>query len=246
MFDDTSFPPPPEWSDHRTFFLEPEKWREPYVLEGGEAHHLIRVLRIRQGEEIRVLDGRGREGVFLVRRMNRHTVDLELRHIRTHPRPDSRVILAAGWTKAARRGWILEKAVELQADAVISVGQAGGRNAMTPEVIGINLRETAIADNAGRLCSGEPIDPEGPDGIFSTLPVREMVASITGKGIPAKLSYSAGAYVCNDVLYTLLQRFEDTPVRAGFIHVPFIPGQGEPNMVLSDIVAGLEAAIAAL
>ncbi len=118
MFDDTSFPPPPEWSDHRTFFLEPEKWREPYVLEGGEAHHLIRVLRIRQGEEIRVLDGRGREGVFLVHRMNRHTVDLELRHIRTHPYPDSRVILAAGWTKAARRGWILEKAVELEAAAI--------------------------------------------------------------------------------------------------------------------------------
>jgi len=141
---------------------------------------------------------------------------------------------------------ILETAEALKPDAIISVGQAGGRSAVTPEVIGINLRETAIADNAGRLCSGEPIDPEGPDGIFSTLPVREMVASITGKGIPAKLSYSAGAYVCNDVLYTLLQRFEDTPVRAGFIHVPFIPGQGEPNMVLSDIVAGLEAAIAAL
>ena len=96
---------------------------------------------------------------------------------------------------------ILETAEALKPDAIISVGQAGGRSAVTPEVIGINLRETAIADNAGRLCSGEPIDPEGPDGIFSTLPVREMVASITGKGIPAKLSYSAGAYVCNDVLH---------------------------------------------
>ena len=138
---------------------------------------------------------------------------------------------------------VLEKARELQADAVISVGQAGGRNAVTPEVIGINLREAAITDNAGRLCKGEPIDAQGPDGIFSTLPVREMAAAIGEKGIQAKLSYSAGAYVCNDVLYTLLRHFEGTAVRAGFIHVPFLPGQGEPNMALEDIVTALTAAI---
>ena len=141
---------------------------------------------------------------------------------------------------------VLEKAREIGAEAVISVGQAGGRNAVTPEVIGISLREAASADNAGRLCKGEPIDPEGPDGIFSTLPVRAMVAAIAAKDIPAKLSYSAGAYVCNDVLYTLLRQFEGTSVRAGFIHVPFIPGQGEPNMALPDIVTALTAAVGAL
>lgn len=140
----------------------------------------------------------------------------------------------------------LEKAREMGAEAVISVGQAGGRGAVTPEVIGIDLREAAIPDNAGRLCKGEAIDPEGPDGLFSSLPVREMTAAIGEKGIPAKLSYSAGAYVCNDVLYTLLRHFEGTAVRAGFIHVPFIPGQGEPNMALEDIVTALTAAIGAL
>ena len=137
----------------------------------------------------------------------------------------------------------LEKAREMGAEAVISVGQAGGRGAVTPEVIGIDLREATIPDNAGRLCKGEPIEEGGPDGIFSTLPVREMTAVIGEKGIPAKLSYSAGAYVCNDVLYTLLRHFEGTAVRAGFIHVPFIPGQGAPNMALEDIVTALTAAI---
>lgn len=138
---------------------------------------------------------------------------------------------------------ILEKAGDLAPDAIISVGQAGGRSAVTPEVIGINLREAAAPDNAGRLCRGEPIDPQGPDGIFSTLPVREMVKAMEEKGIPAKLSYSAGAYVCNDVLYSLLLRFRGSGVRAGFIHVPFIPGQGEPNMALGDIAAALTSAI---
>lgn len=140
----------------------------------------------------------------------------------------------------------LEKARELGADAVLSVGQAGGRGAVTPEVIGINLREASIADNAGRLCKGEPIDPEGPDGLFATLPVREMVEAINAGGIPARLSYSAGAYVCNDVLYSLLLHYRGSDVRAGFIHVPFIPGQGDPNMTLENIVAALTAAIETL
>lgn len=141
---------------------------------------------------------------------------------------------------------ILEKARELQPDAIISVGQAGGRSAVTPEVIGINLREASIADNAGWLCAGELISPEGPDGIFSTLPVREMVEAVSAKGIAAGLSYSAGAYVCNDVLYSLLLHYRGSDVRVGFIHVPFIPGQGEPNMSLENIVSALTAAIETL
>ena len=140
----------------------------------------------------------------------------------------------------------LEKARELGADAVISVGQAGGRGAVTPEVIGINLREASIADNAGRLCKGEPVSPEGPDGLFATLPVRKMAEAINSGGIPARLSYSAGAYVCNDVLYSLLLHYRGSDVRVGFIHVPFIPGQGEPNMTLENIAAALTAAIETL
>ena len=138
---------------------------------------------------------------------------------------------------------ILEKARQLHTDAIISVGQAGGRTAVTPEVIGINLREASIADNAGRLCKGEPVSQEGPDGLFATLPVREMVETINSKGIAARLSYSAGAYVCNDVLYSLLLHYQRSDVRVGFIHVPFIPGQGEPNMALDDIAEALKAAI---
>ena len=141
---------------------------------------------------------------------------------------------------------ILEKARELRPNAIISVGQAGGRSAVTPEVIGINLREASIADNAGRLCKGEPVSPEGPDGLFATLPVREMAEAINAGGVPARLSYSAGAYVCNDVLYSLLLHYRGSDVRVGFIHVPFIPGQGEPNMTLENIVAALTAAIETL
>lgn len=111
-------PAPPDWSDARTFFMPPEAWKEPYELDAVESHHLTRVLRIREGEEIRVLDGKGREGLFGVASCRRNKVLLQFLQDWRYPEPQSRVILAAGWTKAARRGWILEKAVEFEAAGI--------------------------------------------------------------------------------------------------------------------------------
>lgn len=105
----------PSWSDPRTFFLEPEHWHEPYVLQGDDAHHLTKVLRLKPGDEIRLLDGKGTEGVFRIDSSSRRDVNLTLLRRFEHPYPARSVILAAGWTKAARRSWILEKAVELGA-----------------------------------------------------------------------------------------------------------------------------------
>ena len=89
---------------------------------------------------------------------------------------------------------------ELRPDAVLCVGQAAGRAALTPELAGINWRDAAAPDNAGVLCRGKRIDPAGPDAYFSTLPVREMTEAIRAAGIPAQLSLSAGGYVCNSTL----------------------------------------------
>ena len=144
---------------------------------------------------------------------------------------------------------ILTIAAELNPDVIISVGQAGGRKAVTPEVIGINLREARIPDNTGNQPVNLPVVPDGPDAYFSTLPVREMVAAISSEDIPAALSYSAGAFVCNDVLYTLLHHFKGTHVRVGFIHVPYLPQQavnGQPSMSQEQILRALTLAISAL
>lgn len=152
--------------------------------------------------------------------------------------------LPVEYGEAPRR--VLEKARELSPQVILCVGQAGGRDAVTPEVIGINLREASIPDNAGVSPAGVPIDPDGPDGIFSTLPVREMVSAIREKGIPAKLSYSAGAYVCNDLMYTLLNHFRGTDIRVGFVHVPYIPSQGSPSLPQAQLTQALAAAIETL
>lgn len=114
-----AIPAPPDWSDARTFYLEPAAWHAPYELDAAESHHLVRVLRLREGDEIRVLDGQGREGRFRIASCRKNArVVLELIEEWRYPEPQGQVILAAGWTKAARRGWILEKAVEFEAGGI--------------------------------------------------------------------------------------------------------------------------------
>lgn len=144
---------------------------------------------------------------------------------------------------------ILDAAQGMDPDFIISVGQAGGRKGVTPEVVGINLREASIPDNEGNLIQNEPIIKDAPAAYFSTVPIREMVRNMKEAGLSASLSYSAGAFVCNDTLYSLLHYFEGTATRCGFIHVPFLPEQAKentPSMTLDDIVLALNKCVEAL
>ena len=141
---------------------------------------------------------------------------------------------------------VLSVAKELRPDVILSVGQAGGRDAITPERIGINLRSASLPDNAGNQPAQEPVIEGGPDGIFSTLPVEEMVKAIRAAGDPASVSNTAGTFVCNDVLYTLLHHYAGTSTRVGFVHLPYLPEQGEPNLPLEAMVKALTAAIGVL
>ncbi len=138
----------------------------------------------------------------------------------------------------------IKEAEEKRPDVIISIGQAGGRAAITPELVGINLRHAEIPDNGGHQPQDEPIINGGAAALFSTLPVRKMTEAIKASGLPSRVSYSAGAYVCNDLLYTLLSYFEGSKTRVGFIHIPYCPEQNkEPCMEVGKIVQGLMAAI---
>lgn len=138
----------------------------------------------------------------------------------------------------------LKAARELSPDAVICVGQAGGRGAVTPELVAINLRYAKIPDNKGNQPTDEPVIPGGKSAYFATLPTRKIAEAIREQGIPAELSYSAGAYVCNDLIYRILAELDNTETRAVFIHVPYIPEQGKsPSLTLDEIVKALTVAI---
>jgi pyroglutamyl-peptidase len=142
---------------------------------------------------------------------------------------------------------VITAAENLQPDAILCIGQAGGRTAVTPELVGINLRHSKIPDNAGNQPKDEPIAAGGETAYFSTLPVRKMAEAIHARGIPAQVSYSAGAYVCNDVLYSLLARYKDTETGVAFIHIPYSAEQNkEPSMELTRIAEALTVAIEAI
>ena len=104
---------------------------------------------------------------------------------------------------------------------VICVGLAGERIAVTPERAALNVVDARIPDNAGRQPVDEPVVRGGPAAYWSTLPVKAIVAEISGRGIPAKVSESAGTFVCNHVFYGLMHRLRRRKrIRAGFIHIP--------------------------
>lgn len=116
---------------------------------------------------------------------------------------------------------MLREALEAERpDAVVCLGLAENRQAITPELIAVNLAHGRIADNEGFQPSQEPVIPGGPDGRFATLPVFALVEALQGAGLPAQVSYTAGAYVCNTLMYHLLDWAKDKHVPAGFVHIP--------------------------
>jgi pyroglutamyl-peptidase len=140
---------------------------------------------------------------------------------------------------------VMEKAGEIRPDVILCVGQAGGRAAVTPERIAVNIRDAKITDNAGNQPEGLFVAEDGPAAYFATVPVMAMADAICAEGLPGQVSNSAGAFVCNDTLYGLLHHYAGTEVKVGFIHVPWLPEQGSPSLPLAQTVAALEAAIRA-
>ena len=143
---------------------------------------------------------------------------------------------------------VLKIAEDLSPDAIICVGQAGGRTGITPEMVAVNLRFASIPDNEGNQPKDIPVIEKGENAYFSTLPVRKMSEAISDSGITSTVSYSAGTYVCNDLIYSVLHHYKNTDTKACFVHVPFIPEQtaDKPSMELENIAKALEIAIKAI
>lgn len=155
--------------------------------------------------------------------------------------------LPTAFSKAAELA--ISEAERLSVSAILCVGQAGGRDALTPEMVAINLRHASIPDNLGQQPKDEAVIPGAACAYFASLPVRKMEEAIQNAGLPARVSYSAGTFVCNDLFYTLRHYFDAAEVGVCFFHVPYLPQQakeGQPSLPLPDIVRGLELAISCI
>lgn len=143
---------------------------------------------------------------------------------------------------------------EVKPDAVLCVGQAGGRFEITPERVAINVDDARIKDNEGNQPVGSKIKDDGENAYFSNLPIKAMVKEIKDAGIPGAVSNSAGTFVCNHLMYGVLYHIfkNNLGIKGGFVHVPFIPEQvvnrpsAQPSLSIEDIKRGLEAGIKAI
>lgn len=136
-----------------------------------------------------------------------------------------------------------------QPDIVITIGQAGGRAAITPERIAINIDDFRITDNDGNQPTDQPVIEQGPDAYFSTLPIKAITLALQQQGIPCQVSNTAGTFVCNHLFYGIQHYLRDSNTKHGFIHIPLLPEQApagdQPSMSLDTIVLGLKIAIEA-
>ena len=136
---------------------------------------------------------------------------------------------------------------DVKPDAVLSVGQAGGRAGITMERIAINVDDARIPDNISQQPIDETIQSEGEAAYFSTLPIKRIVKAIREAGISAEVSNSAGTFVCNHIMYQALfaATKSDKPFKAGFMHIPFIPEQttDKPSLPLEESTKALQIAI---
>lgn len=136
---------------------------------------------------------------------------------------------------------------DVKPDAVLSVGQAGGRPEITMERIAINVDDARIPDNISQQPIDETIQTEGEAAYFTTLPIKRIVKAIREAGISAEVSNSAGTFVCNHIMYQSLfaATKADKPFKAGFMHIPFIPEQttDKPSLPLEESTRALQIAI---
>jgi pyroglutamyl-peptidase len=114
---------------------------------------------------------------------------------------------------------------EIDPAAVVGLGLAPGEAVVHIERLAVNLADFVLPDNDGHAHRDRPLVEDGPASLFSTLPVRAIETACNSAGIPARLSLSAGSYLCNACLYHLLALAagRPRPPLCGFLHVPHTP-----------------------
>ncbi len=148
---------------------------------------------------------------------------------------------------------LLREALDLEhPDLWLGLGQ-GNVAGLSVETVGLNLNHARIPDNEGNTPHDELAIPDSPAAYFTTIPARELVTYLLAKGVPARVSFSAGTFICNHVLYAALQHTVSSGLSTscGFIHVPLLPeqaalepGELRPSMSLDYLESALRTALA--
>ena len=143
----------------------------------------------------------------------------------------------------------IEAAEKCNPDFILCVGQAGGRPDITIERVAINCDDFRIPDNGGNQPTDEPVVADGPSAYFATLPIKDIVNALHQVGIPAKVSNTAGTFVCNHIMYGVSHyAAQKGGIKVGFMHIPYLPSQvvnkpDQPSMAVETVRATLETIV---
>ncbi|MGE0764101.1 MAG: pyroglutamyl-peptidase I [Bdellovibrionales bacterium] len=134
-----------------------------------------------------------------------------------------KTILPVSFAKA----WpaLLEQIHHHDPEIVLSLGQADRRDKISLEQVALNLLEARIQDADGEQPTGQFISADGPLALLSRLPNSQLLSKLTQTGIEAEISFHAGTYVCNALMYKLLEWALKTKRYAGFVHLPLLQEQ---------------------
>jgi pyroglutamyl-peptidase len=115
---------------------------------------------------------------------------------------------------------------EVRPRAVICLGLWPGTPLLRLERIAVNIADFEIPDNVGHMTRG-PVVEGGAEAYRSTLPIHAIQDRLLAAGIPARLSGSAGTFLCNALMYQALRACAEHAPGApcGFIHLPYMPEQ---------------------
>lgn len=116
----------------------------------------------------------------------------------------------------------VKKAEEILPDFVVLTGQASGRKEISVEYSALNVRYASIPDNAGNMPRFEKILPDGEDAAVTDLPYEDILKALEKENVPAKISFTAGTFVCNDTFFLVWKKLQDRGIKTGFIHLPDI------------------------
>lgn len=117
----------------------------------------------------------------------------------------------------------LEADLAANYDFAIHLGQAPGSTRVRLEAIGLNVGGASDEHPDGY----QPLVADGPVAYRSALPLADWAVRLRSLGIPAQVSYHAGTYLCNAVLYLshYLAERRGLTTRSAFIHLPLAPEQ---------------------
>lgn len=157
-------------------------------------------------------------GPFGGRRENASSLVVESLR-KTFPDIRTRILPVDSVVAPSRLRWAIR---EIQPSAVIMLGEASECSTVRLETRAWNLKDFRIPDIAGRQPIGKRISCDAADFMDSTLPLREIHASLVEHGHSVSISDDPGRYLCNQLFYTALDFLKTNRIRipAGFIHLP--------------------------